>query len=251
IIERAVAIAGARIGPVALEAALFNGDEPTGPGSWPRISRFGDSWSARVTVFPVDGLELQGSRAVVESPEHRPGSGLDQSKWSASARWERAVAGHPVYGLVEWERTGEANGFNRFESLLGEAAWRTGRHRIGYRFERTERPEEERTLSRWRSPRPLLDNSLLGITRWTIHTAGYSVDLASGESLAELQPFVEVSYGKVRELRRGGFDPLDFYGQNSFWSVSLGMRLGWGGMFHRMGRYGVVAASEHQMMGRH
>ncbi|HET8650713.1 MAG TPA: hypothetical protein VFL95_11785, partial [Gemmatimonadales bacterium] len=104
IIERAVGIAGARIGPVALEAALFNGDEPTGPGSWPRISRFGDSWSARITVFPIDGLELQGSRAVVESPEHRPGSGLDQSKWSASARWERTVAGHPVYGLVEWER---------------------------------------------------------------------------------------------------------------------------------------------------
>src|SRR5258705_9277083 len=71
ILERAVGIGGLRAGPVTLEGALFNGDEPVSPGSWPTLSRFGDSWAGRVTVLPRDGLELQGSYAFVKSPENR------------------------------------------------------------------------------------------------------------------------------------------------------------------------------------
>jgi hypothetical protein len=73
-----------------------------------------------------------------------------------------------VYGLVEWARTSEAEGFFVFHSLLAEGAWSTGRHRLQYRFERTERPEEER-IARFRSLRPHLENSILGVTRWTTH----------------------------------------------------------------------------------
>ena len=87
ILERMVAVLGARVGPVLIEGALFNGDEPERPGQWPRLSRLGDSWSGRITLYPLQGLELQGSHADVHSPEHRPGFGLDQSKWSLSARW--------------------------------------------------------------------------------------------------------------------------------------------------------------------
>ena len=50
ILERALAIAALRAGPVFAEAGLFNGDEPERPGQGPRIGgRFGDSWSGRLT----------------------------------------------------------------------------------------------------------------------------------------------------------------------------------------------------------
>ena len=92
ILERAVAILGVRRGPVMVEGGLFNGDEPERPGQWPRVSRFGDSWSGRLTVLPVTELELQGSYARVHSPEDRPrAAGTDQSKWSVAGRWAGSV----------------------------------------------------------------------------------------------------------------------------------------------------------------
>jgi hypothetical protein len=240
ILERAVAIAGVKAGPIAVEAGLFNGDEPERPGQWPRISRFGDSWSGRVTLHPVSQLELQGSYAKVHSPEHRPGSGTDQHKSSISGRWQGPVQGSPVYGLVEWARTSEAEGFFVFHSVLAEGAWTLGRNRLHYRFERTERPEEQRTLDPFRSVRPHLENSILGTTRWTIHTLGYGFRL--GEPVARLGPlpFVELSYGQMTNVGGGLFDAGTFYGRSSFWSLSVGIRLNPGMRMHRMGRYGVA-----------
>ena len=239
ILERAVTIAGIRAGPLLAEGGLFNGDEPERPGQWPRIGRFGDSWSARVTLYPMSQLELQGSHAAVHSPEHRLGSGTDQSKWSLSARWEGAVRRYPAYGLLEWARTSEANGFFVFQSVLAEGAWTRGRSRLQYRFERTDRPEEERTLSPFRSLRPHLENSILGKTRWTIHTAGYGFQLPPVQRVNAL-PFVELSYGQVADVGGGLFDARSFYGRTSFWSVSMGVRLNLGMSLHRMGRYGVA-----------
>jgi hypothetical protein len=239
ILERAVAIAAVRAGPIAVEAGLFNGDEPERPGQWPRFGRFGDSWSARLTVLPVEGLELQGSHAMVHSPEHRPGAGTDQHKWSVSGRWHRKVRGFPLYGLVEWARTSEADGFFVFHSVLAEGAWTVGRSSPYYRFERTERPEEERTFSPFRSIRPHLENSILGITRWTIHTAGYAYQIRVRE-VGSAHPFIELSYGRVADVGGGLFDTRSFYGKSSFWSISLGTRLSLGMPLHRMGRYGVA-----------
>jgi hypothetical protein len=239
ILERAVAILGARMGPVLLEGSLFNGDEPERPGQWPRISRFGDSWSARLTLLPLHGLELQGSHAAVSSPEHRPGSGVDQKKWSVSARWSGPIRQLPVYGLLEWARTSEAQGFFIFHSLLAEGAWTLGSSRLHYRFERTERPEEQRTLDLFRSVRPHLENSILGTTRWTIHTAGYGYQLPLSGMFAAL-PFVELSYGRVTDVGGGLFDARSFYGKSSFWSASVGVRLSLGMPLHRMGRYAVA-----------
>jgi hypothetical protein len=239
ILERSVAILGGRFGPVLLEGSLFNGDEPERPGQWPRISRFGDSWSARLTVLPIAGLEVQGSHAAVESPEHRPGFGIDQKKWSLSARWSGPVRHVPVYGLLEWARTSEAEGFFVFHSLLAEGAWRLGSNRLHYRYERTERPEEHRMLNLFRSVRPHLENAILGTTRWTIHTAGYGYQLALTRPLAAF-PFVEVSYGRVADVGAGLFDARSFYGKSTFWSVSTGIRLSAGMPLHRMGRYAVA-----------
>jgi hypothetical protein len=241
ILERAVAIIALRQGPATVEAGLFNGDEPERPGQWPRVAhRFGDSWSARGTLVPIAGAELQASYAHVHSPEHRPGAGPDQAKWSAAARWEGALRGHPAYALLEWARTSEAGGFFVYHSLLGEGAWESGSHRLLWRVERTERPEEARTLDPFRSVRPHLDNSILGRTRWSIVTAGYSVQLLRDGSRYQVEPQLEAVFGTVRSLEGLAFDPVAFYGRNSFWSLSLGIRLGWGMSMHRMGRYGAL-----------
>lgn len=241
ILERAVVLAGVRRGIVEIEGALFNGDEPEHPSQWPRIAgRLGDSYAVRLTVRPTEGLEVQGSRAKVHSPEHRAGAGSDQFKWSASLRWDREGR----YGLIEWARTSELDGFFVFHSLLAEGALTRGRHRPYYRFERTERPEEQRTLDRFRSVRPHLENSNLGITRWTIHTAGDAFD-AGRAGPVMLRPFVELTYGTIARVGGGVFDPATFYGRTSFWAASAGVRFSHALDGHRMGRYGVSPANAH------
>ncbi len=240
ILERAVGIAAVRAGPVSLETALFNGDEPDGPGAWPRLSRFGDSWSTRVTVYPVRGLEVQGSYAFVHSPEHRPGAGLDQKKWSSSARWEGHAGGQPLYLMGEWAVTQEAAGFFSYHTLLAEGAWSPGPHRLLWRLERTDRPEEPRTADPYRTVRPHLDNSVQGHTRWTVLTAGYAARVGSIAGLVRVEPQVELAYGWIASLGGAGFDPATFYGRDRFWSVSIGLKMGLGMAMHRMGRYGAV-----------
>jgi hypothetical protein len=249
ILERAVGILGIRTGPFLAETGLFNGDEPERPGQWPRISRFGDSWSGRLALLPLPGLEFQGSHASVHSPEHRPGAGADQSKWSLSGRWSGLVHRFPVYGLLEWARTSEADGFFVFQSLLAEGAWTAGRSSLYYRFERTDRPEEERILSSFRSLRPHLENTILGKTRWTIHTAGYDFRIGYPPARLDLLPTVEVSYGRMADVGAGLFDVRSFYGKDSFWSVSLGLRVNLGAHLHRMGRYGVAEDTAGSMGG--
>jgi hypothetical protein len=250
ILERAVAIAAVRAGPLALEAGLFDGDEPERPGHWPRVGgRFADSWSGRLTGTLQRGVTLEGSHAHVHSPEHRPGAGPDQEKWSVAARWERPVAGHPVYALVEWARTSEATGFFVFGSFLAEGAWSAGRHRLQYRFERSERPEEER-ISLFRSLRPHIENSILGTTRWTTHTAGYEV-VALRRGSFELRPIVEVGYATVAKVGAGLFDVVGLYGRNHLWSLTLGARFVAGAPMHRMGRYGAAEEAGSMSMPQH
>jgi hypothetical protein len=177
---------------------------------------------------------------MLHSPEHRPGAGSDQHKWSGSGRWDGTIRGSPFYGLVEWARTSEARGFFVFHSLLAEAAWTTGRNRIHYRFERTERPEEARTQNLFRSTRPHHENSIQGITRWSIHTAGYGFQLGEQAGPVSALPFVELSYGRLAEIEGGVFSVSSLYGRHSFISASVGVRLSLGMQMHRMGRYGVV-----------
>ena len=245
VLERMVAIAAVRIGPVTAEAGLFNGDEPERPTQLPNADRFGDSWSARLTARPVSGLELQGSYAEVASPEHRGGQGLDQAKWSASGRLEVPVGTLPVYALVEWARTSEGGGVFVYHSLLGEGAVRFSRVGVAYRFERSERPEEQRLLELFRTVRPLLDNSIVGRSRWTAHTLAVDAALLDDWPSLAIAPFAELSHARVTSLSPVAFDPDAFYGRSTFWTVALGVRLSWGMRLHRMGRYGAAAAAPH------
>ncbi|HXI19945.1 MAG TPA: hypothetical protein VNH46_02615 [Gemmatimonadales bacterium] len=239
ILERWVAIAGYRVGPVVLEGGLFDGDEPERPTQWPRFGgRFGDSWSARLTLIPLHGVELSASRAKVHSPEHRPGAGTDAWKWHVAGRFDRAVGPGHGYAMVEWARTSEASGFFVFRSVLAEAAWSIGRHHPYYRFEQSDRPEELREVDPFRSIRPHLENSILGITRFTLHTVGYGYGFVTAGGRLELRPFVEATLGRAVNRGGGVLTPQILYGTTRVRAVSAGVRASWGFQGHRMGRYG-------------
>ena len=237
VLERLVAIVALRTGPVGLEAGLFNGDEPDGPNQWPNTGRFGDSWALRLTLVPLEGVEVQGSLARVVSPELRDGGGLDHRQRSLSLRLDRPVGGQHIYALAELARSYDA--VEPLNSFLGEVAWRKRTLQGHYRFERTERPEEQRLTDLWRTPRPHHDFSNLGYTRWSIHTLGLSLGVAAPRRLL-VTPVIEGSVGRITSLLSGSFNPEAFFGRDTFWMVSAGVRVGWGAPLHRMGRYGAA-----------
>ncbi len=244
--ERAVGIVQYQLGPVTAEASLFDGDEPTGPGSWPLIRsadgvwRFGDSHALRVTVRPMRSLEVEGSLAHVHSPEDRLGAGVDDNKQIVSARWDDMRPTSEHYLLAEWARTSEAGGFFVFHTFLAEGMLVHGRWEAAYRFERTERPEEPRLTDPFRSLRPDPESSLLGITRWTLHTVHVAVDLFPRARGLDAEPFVEATIGNVAAVGPASFDPEVWYGTRTVRALSAGITLQWRTRGHRMGRYGVL-----------
>ncbi|MES2123156.1 MAG: hypothetical protein V4503_00565 [Gemmatimonadota bacterium] len=249
ILERAIAIAQYDVGRLTLEGALFNGDEPERPGQWPLLKkpdgswRFGDSWSARVTVRPLAGLEVQGSRATAHSPEHRPGAGGDAVKTSASVRWQDAPAWGERYLMAEWARTSELEGYFVFHSFLAEGSVRKGRWSASYRYELTDRPEEERLTDPFRTRRPHFENSNLGIGRWSLHTARLAAGIAPREWPVSLTAFAEGTLGRVSKRDASIFDPIGLYGTDAVRQLSIGLTVDWRMHGHRMGRYGVLDAS--------
>jgi hypothetical protein len=132
-------------------------------------------------------------------------------------------------------------------SLLRVGAIRWGRIRPYYWFERTERPEEER-ISAFRSRRPPVDNSIVGISRWTTQTAG--VGLRWGWSRLSLEPLMELTVGRIAKVGEGLFQVSDWYDSPDLLSISVGLRLDFDMDGHRMGRYGVAASLHHAGSGR-
>jgi hypothetical protein len=255
ILERAVAIAQYDIGPVTVEGSLFDGDEPTGPYDWPLIRtdqhtwRFGDSWSGRATVRPIGGLEVQGSVAHVHSPENRQGGGPDADKMSVSAHWDDVAAAGERYALVEYARTSELSAFFIYHTLLAEGMISRGRWQVSYRFESTERPEEVRLVDQFRTQRPSPDNSILGISRWSLNTLHIAYDGESRRHKFEFQPFIEGTLGHVARVGGGIFDPMSLYGTDQVRALNIGVLVGWGMRGHRMGRYGALARPIGEMAG--
>lgn len=245
VLERAVVIAGVRKGRATLEAALFNGDEPERFSEWPSWGRFGDSWSVRALVRPSRALEFQGSYARVQSPEDRAGAGPTNTKLSVSARLERPLGPGTLYGLAEWTSNSEGGGFFLFHSALIEAEFRHGAHRHYLRMERADRPEEHRTGGDpFLTPRPPIDNTLDGVTRWTTTTLGSGLGLPQPVRALRTEAILEIAWAHVTSVE-GVFDPASFYGRNDLWMMSVGLRIAAGAPMHRMGRYGVAAGPHH------
>lgn len=245
ILERAFVSAALRWRGVAVEAGLFNGDEPETPSDAPNAVNWADSWATRATLWPVRGVELQGSVGLVRSPESPIGYGFDHRRRHLSARVERNVGRQELYALVEWARTElmlQRTSAFRLSSALAEASATRGRLTIATRFERTTRPEEERLVNPFRTQFPTAEVHVLGITRISVATAAIS-SRTSVRGLA-MSPFVEGSLVRSREtVRPSAFVPLEFYGRNPVAAVSLGVRLGVGRAHGRMGRYGVAEAT--------
>jgi hypothetical protein len=64
LLERAILVGAAHAGPVSIELARFNGDEPQGPTDLPNSGRLFDSWSGRLTGRFWTGSEIQGALQV-------------------------------------------------------------------------------------------------------------------------------------------------------------------------------------------
>ena len=236
-----MAIVALRVWRATAELGWFNGDEPENPRQWPSWSRFGDSRSARLLVVPARGLELQGSLAHVESPEHRQGAALDHRMWNVSARLARPVGRGALYAMGEWAHTDE-EGVYQYRSALAEAQYALGRHRPYLRFERTDRPEEPRLFADpFRSVRPHNENSNLGITRWTSALAGYGFSVTRPLARLRAEAVAEAAHLRVIVVTGAFLDPAAFYGRNDLWLLSVGFRIGAFEPLHRMGRYGVAA----------
>ncbi|MEO8579158.1 MAG: hypothetical protein ABI469_02840 [Gemmatimonadales bacterium] len=251
ILERAVAIGALRAGRWIVEAGAFNGDEPTGAGDTPNRSRYWDSWSGRVTFVPWPQGEFQASYARLKSPENPSGGGADQRKQSASVRLEDAQ--RSGYALVEWERTSDYDRSTRtftFNSLLAETSAKYDRLSGALRFERTDRPDEQRLTDEFRTAIPATDVSISGRSRWTIISARLAASLVDARSFT-VEPFLEVARARMKPtFQPSGFDPRQFYGSDRIWSLSLGTKLMFGMSHMRMGRYGVaIAQKPHERMG--
>ena len=247
ILERLVAIGAVRARAVTLEAGMFNGDEPLGPGSPPRVARFADSWSSRLTWRPTiarNAVELSASFASVRSPEDPTAvTGLDQRKWHLSARSERDTPVGVAYALVEWARTTDYSGARRafeYGSVLGEGSLC---HRLGavaLRAERTDRHEEERLFDLFRTPVPHGETSIIGVTRWT--TVGVQLRTRPGRwGVLRATPFAEGTFLRPEpRFPTSLFRPREFYGRTRLWQFAGGARARLGSVHHRMGRYGVA-----------
>ncbi|MES2522381.1 MAG: hypothetical protein V4617_06775 [Gemmatimonadota bacterium] len=261
----------------ALEYGVFNGDEPVSPFAGPQWSRFGDSRSVRVTAKPFATVEVQASQAFVKSPGIIQGGAFDHRQASASVRYARPGAsamgnmrGHGaahdaahdsthdthdmadeprtglLYVLAELARTDEGTGATRafrYESALVEALGTHAGFTLGLRAEQTERPEASRLLDPFRTSSGHIDFQIVGITRWRILTAnvGFPALMVPGIRSAGVTPFIEVAGAHASARRRPAvFEPREFYGSATQWSVSVGARVGIGTMRARMGRYGVL-----------
>lgn len=261
LLERVVVVAALRrtIGPAALvvEGGTFNGDEPVGPFAAPRWERFGDSWAGRLTVVPLAGVELQASRAFVKSPERADCGHFDQRKLSASVRYENVTRAGRPYALVEWARTQltwKRDPAFSVATALAEGALTVRGVTVATRVERTERPEEERTIDLYRTPRPPIDLLLIGITRWDVVTARVSRNTSLRGVM--VTPFLEAARARPRAtIDLAPFQPESAYGARVLWTVTAGLRATLGGSHPRMGRYGVAVVSagnglQHQRSGQ-
>jgi hypothetical protein len=220
-----------------LEAATFNGDEPTAAGSWPNMSNFGDSWATRLIVGR-DVLQVSGSYAFVRSPENRNRQALDQRKAHASIKWDLARGEQRFSGLAEWAQSEEKSAsVFRFSSWLAEGQLQLMPWAAALRLERTDRPEEDRTSDPFRTARPASDLTLSGITRWDVTTV--TASRAFAVRRIRTTPFIETSLSRPHASATAAFQPRSFYGSDNLWMVSVGARVSFGASHEGMGYYGV------------
>jgi len=229
-------------GAWGIEAGIFGGQEPDGPYDLSNIESFGDSYSARLTRrFGGRGTgaawEASASYGNVREVHHEEAERT--SLVNVALRHYRDYANGGLYALVEASRSEPHGEDEGYYSILGEGLFRVGMHRPYGRLEYATRPEYERegapgTQGFFRYDH---DAHAEGATRWLITSLGYEVDLPG--DVVTTRPFIEMQHNRVWE-ERGGIDPKALFGTDSFFSISAGFRLFFGGGPMRMGSYGVL-----------
>jgi hypothetical protein len=231
------------LGGTSVEAGIFGGAEPTGPYDLHNISSFGDSWSVRLAqrfrggFGPSARWEASASYANVKHEGHDGGERTELA--NVALRHESAYGFGKLYALAEASRSWP-RGDDGFYSILGETSIGVGkgaRHQPYYRVELATRPEYAReglpgtdAFFRYHHDAPAI-----GATRWLVNTVGYSY--RASDPPVSVQPYVELQHNDVGR-ERGPVGPHALYGASSFWNVSFGMRLFFGGGAMRMGSYG-------------
>ena len=239
VLERLVLIGAVRGGPLTLEVGPFGGNEPLTTRDLGDPDRFGDSWSARITMRPRPQWEIQASRAYVNSPEEPTGQDTDRRKWSASARYDGVAGPARGYALAEWSRStivAPRGDVASTASVLAEVSVSAFKWNGGVRLESTERHEGMREGA-FRAPWPPTEHLIIGITTWKVVSVRAQRDLQKG--ILRVAPFAEGSLSHVTSSP-GLFDAREFYGATSLWTLNAGLRLDLGMGHDRMGRYGVA-----------
>jgi len=148
------------------------------------------------------------------------------------------------YLLLEWGRSADYAGSTQafaFTTTLAEAEFSHAGVAVAARWERTERPEEERLADPFRTPRPANDFSIIGRTRWNIMSARLTGGVYEW-SVGKVSPFIEVARQHATALARTqAFDPAGFYGSNTMWGTSIGLAITAGMIHRRTGQYGAGA----------
>lgn len=227
-----------------LEAGIFGGQEPEDAYDFSNIESFGDSWSARLSrrfgdPGPFATWELSASFASIDEEHH--GEAETTELLNGAIRHARAHSFGRLYALVEGSRSNPEAGRGHW-SALGETQLSLGRgwrHQPYARVELATRPEYERqgapgTAGFFRYAHGAHET---GATRWVVTTLGYGYETSALP--VSVRPFVELQHNAVRAAR-GGIDPRALYGDRSFWTVSAGARLYFGGGAMRMGSYGAL-----------
>ncbi|MBL0890710.1 MAG: hypothetical protein IBJ19_08860 [Gemmatimonadaceae bacterium] len=238
----------------AVEHGWFNGDEPTSPFAAPQWRRLGDSRATRLVVAPTPAWEWQASHAFVRSPGIVQGGAFDHRQWSSALRYARPGS-RWRYGLIEVARVDEGAGRERafrYESMLAEGQLALGSWLLSARAERTDRPEQERLLDLFRTSTGHIDFQIVGVTRWTLGTLQLAAP-SQRTRVGQLVPFAEIGVAHAAARRQPTvFDPAQFYGRATQWSLSAGLRWHVGAMRSRVGRYGVLAdAGDAAHLGTH
>jgi hypothetical protein len=141
-ITMGVATVGANQGPFKVEASVFNAREPD-QFRWNIEHGPLDSWSARVTVAPAEGLSLQASYGALKSPEQLEPD-LDVKRTTVSATWRTAWNASPWATTLAWGRNDKSGHGERVKLdgwLLESTLEISQRHTVFARAERVRNDE--------------------------------------------------------------------------------------------------------------
>ena len=226
----------------SLEVGVFAGNEPEGPYDLSNFGGFGRSWSGRVrrrwapAGASDPAWELSASYGRVTETHDDDSETTDLV--NVALRHSGPAGPGELYALVEASRS-DPDAYDGFVSVLGEMRYELGRHQPYVRLEHATRPEFAREGTSTSSAFFTYDHDAepIGATRWSITTLAYAFEAAAGTVSA--RPFVEAQHHRVR-AERGGIAPESLLGTGSFWALSVGVRLFFGGGPMRMGSYGVL-----------